>query len=167
MGIQLVSETQPYNYLAAPRLVRTKKFLIGLAKGAEILDSKFLDACLDNGEQADPQEFILKDRENEKKFEVALKDAVARARQSPGKLLRHVPIYCTADIKNGIESYQAIAEANGATFKIYRARSGTTIKPTTAEQDGGGPPDPVYLLSANSASEKALWPRFEKMAREG
>jgi hypothetical protein len=167
MGIQLVSETQAYSYLAAPRVVRTKKFLIGLAKGAEILDSAFLDACLETGEQADPLDFILKDKENEAKFDVTLKQAVARARQNNGKLLRHVPIYCTADVKNGVDSFQAIAEANGAIFKIYRARSGTTIKPTTEEQDGGAAPDPVYLLSGNLPSEKALWPRFEKMAREG
>lgn len=167
MGIQLVSETQSYNYLAAPRVVRTKKFLIGLAKGAEILDSAFIDACLETGEQADPQDFILKDKENEAKFDVTLKQAVARARENRGKLLRPVPIYCTADVKNGVDSFQAIAEANGAIFKIYRARSGTTIKPTTEEQDGGAAPDPVYLLSGNLPSEKALWPRFEKMAREG
>jgi hypothetical protein len=78
-----------------------------------------------------------------------------------------VPVYCTADIPNGVDAFKSIAEANGAIFKVYRARSGTTIKPTTVEEDGGADPDPVYLLSGSSAGERQLWPRFEEMARKG
>lgn len=78
-----------------------------------------------------------------------------------------MPIYCTAEVPHGPNAFKAIAEANGAIFKIYRARSGVTIRPTTAEEDGGAPPDPVYLLSGDTAAEKLLWPKFEHMAREG
>ena len=168
MGIQLVPpETQSYSYLAAPRLVRTMKFLVSLAKGVEVIDTSFLDTCLQTGKRPRIEDFILKDKENEAKFGIPLKVAVSRARANRGKLLQGVPIYCTAEIKNGVSSFQAIAEANGAIFKVYRARSGTTIKPTTEEQDGGAPPDPVYLLSSKGGAETALWSRFEKMAREG
>ncbi len=78
-----------------------------------------------------------------------------------------MPVYCTEGIGNGLASYQAVAVANGAIFMTYRARSGTSIKPTTREQDGGAAPEPVYLITGDSPQERLLWPRFEKMAREG
>jgi len=167
MGVQIVNEHQTCDYLAAPSMVRTQKFLQCLAKGPEVINSAFIDACLEKGERLDPNDYILCDKENEEKLGIKLNVAVARARANRGRLLANVPIYCTADIKNGYAAYQAIAEANGAIFKIYRARSGTTIRPTTAEEDGGAPPEPVYLLTSDKPEERPLWPRFEKMAVDG
>ncbi|KAK4199748.1 hypothetical protein QBC40DRAFT_281384 [Triangularia verruculosa] len=167
LGVHLVQDTQPCDYLAAPKVVRTMKFLKCLAKGAEIINTSFLDACLETNKRPDVEDHLLVDEENEKKFNIDLGTAVGRARANKGKLLWNVPIYCTADIKNGVDNFKAIAEANGAIFKIYRARSGTTIKPTTAEEDGGAAPDPVYLLSGTTDGERALWPKFEEMAIRG
>ncbi|KAK4677016.1 regulator of Ty1 Transposition [Podospora pseudoanserina] len=167
LGVTLVQDTQPCDYLAAPKVVRTMKFLKCLAKGAEIINTSFLDACLETNKRPPVEDHFLVDEENEKKFNINLGTSVGRARANKGKLLWNVPIYCTADIKNGVENFKAIAEANGAIFKIYRARSGTTIKPTTAEEDGGADPDPVYLLSGTTPGEKALWPKFEEMAVNG
>jgi hypothetical protein len=167
MGIQIVQDNAACEYLAAPQMVRTKKFLVTLARGATVIDSAFIDACLEAGEAQEPRNFILKDTENEKRLGVKLSTSVTRAKKNQGRLLWGVPIYCTADIRNGPEAYQPIAEANGAIFKIYRARGGTTIKPTTAEEDGGRDPDPVYLLTGSSPSEKQLWPRFKEMAIKG
>lgn len=167
MGIKIVQDHLTCDYLAAPQMVRTQKFLICLAKGSEVINSAFIDACLEAGERLDPNHYILLDKESEKKFSIKLSVSVARARANRGRLLANVPIYCTADVRNGPEAYQAISEANGAIFKLYRARSGTTIRPTTAEEDGGAPPEPVYLLSSDKPAEKALWSRFEKMAQDG
>lgn len=170
LGIQIVNENAHCDYLVAPKMVRTLKFLKVLARGVDILKSEFVDDILETGEVPDPDDYRLQDKEAEKRFGVTLAAAIARAkelRDSGRSLLRNIPIYCTADIKNGVDSYKALAEANGAIFKVYRARSGTTIKPTTREEDGGAPPEPVYLLTSNSPSEKELWPRFEAMARKG
>ncbi|KAK5662051.1 hypothetical protein OQA88_10165 [Cercophora sp. LCS_1] len=167
MGIQIVQDNAPCDYLAAPHMVRTMKFLKCLARGPEVINSSFIDECLDAGKRLDPEDYQLVDKENEKRFNIKLSTVVARARMNRGRLLNNVPVYCTADIKNGYSSYQQIAEANGAIFKLYRARSGTTIRPTTAEEDGGAPPEPVYLLTSSSPGERALWPKFEKMARDG
>ncbi|KAK4190739.1 BRCT-containing protein 1 [Podospora australis] len=167
LGIHIVPDTQPCDYLAAPKVVRTMKFLKCLAKGAEILNSSFIDACLETGKRPDYKDYLLVDEENEEKFGIKIGTAVGRARANRGRLLWGIPIYCTADIKNGVENFKAIADANGAIFKVYRARSGTTIKPTSAEEDGGADPDPVYLLSGTTAAEKNLWPKFEEMAIKG
>ncbi|KAI1436186.1 BRCT domain-containing protein [Xylaria sp. CBS 124048] len=166
MGIAVVQDGQPIDYLVAPQLVRTVKFLRNLSKGAVILSSTWIEDCLDKKEMPDPQKYVLKDKENERRFGLRLETSIRRAKENKGRLLAGIPIYCTASIKNGPESYQAIAEANGAIFISYGPRSGTTIKPTNPEEDEGGP-EPVYLLSTSSPEERKLWKRFEDMARKG
>ncbi|CAJ0547967.1 Ff.00g047210.m01.CDS01 [Fusarium sp. VM40] len=167
LGIQIVQENQPCDYLAAPAVVRTVKFLSALARGPTIISSTFIDQTLETGSVPDVEDFILKDEEAETRYNVDLNTSVARAKANKCKLLVGVPIYCTEKIRNGSDSYKAIAEANGAIFKLYRARSGTTIRPTTAEEEGNAPPEPVYLLSSAGAEEKPLWNRFREMARKG
>lgn len=162
-----MQEGQSCDYLAAPHIVRTIKFLRALARGAVVLSSAFIEETLDSGEVPDPGDYILKDRAAEKRFNFDLERSMARARANRGKLLQGVPIYCTEQVPKGPENLRAIAEANGAIFKLYRARSGTTIKPTTAEQDGFAKPDPVYLLTGESGDEQQLWARFKDMAEKG
>ncbi|KAL2162029.1 hypothetical protein VTH06DRAFT_7814 [Thermothelomyces fergusii] len=167
MGIQIVPETAPCNYLAAPGMVRTMKFLRCLAKGPDVINSSFITACIETGKRPPIQDHLLVDKANEARFGVTIEKAVRRARANRGRLLWGVPIYCTAEIPNGVEAYKNIAEANGAIFKVYRARSGSTIRPTTEEEDGGAEPDPVYLLTGSSPAERQLWPRFQEMAHRG
>ncbi|RSL67911.1 hypothetical protein CEP51_012591 [Fusarium floridanum] len=167
LGIQIVQEGQPCDYLAAPHIVRTVKFLCALARGPTVISSTFIDKTLETGKLPDIEDYILKDKETEMRYDLNLEKSVARAKSNRGKLLMGIPIYCTEKIRNGPDSYKAIAEANGAIFKIYRARSGTTIRPTTAEEEGNAPPEPVYLLSSLTPDERQLWNRFRDMARKG
>lgn len=167
LGIQIVQEGQPCDYLAAPHVVRTVKFLCALARGPTVISSTFVDKVLETGKVPPVDDFILKDKNAEKQYNVKLERSVGRAKQHRGRLLRGVPIYCTEKIRIGPESYKAIAEANGAMFMMYRARSGVSIKPTTAEEDGNKPPEPVYLLSSAGPEEKQLWGRFKDMAEKG
>ncbi|KAF3761378.1 hypothetical protein M406DRAFT_294946 [Cryphonectria parasitica EP155] len=165
MGIQIVQESAQCDYLAAPQLLRTVKFVRTLAQGPEVISSTFIDDCLDQGERQRVERYKLKDKEREKSLGVNLEKSIRRARQNKGQLMWGVPIYCTASIKSGPESYRPIAEANGAIFKTYNGRT-STIKVTPPEEDSQGP-EPVYLLTTNSKAEQNLWPRFEKMARDG
>ncbi|KAI1848969.1 hypothetical protein JX266_005397 [Neoarthrinium moseri] len=166
LGIAVVTDGQPCDFLVAPHVVRTVKFLRNLSKGATVLSSDWIEKCLDSGKVPPPEDYLLHDKANEKKFDFKLQNSVDRAAKNKGRLLWNVPIYCTSCIKNGTDSYKAIADANGAIFLVYAARSGTTIKPTKPEEDEGAP-EPVYLLSTASPEEKKLWPRFEAMARQG
>jgi hypothetical protein len=134
--------------------------------GPTVVSSDFIDVCIQKGTLPDIKAFLLKDPKNEEKFGLKLKDAVSRAKANKHSLLRRVPVYCTADIENGPETYQAIAEANSATFSVYRAKGGATIKPTKPEEDDG-PPEPVYLITGSRPEERRLWSRFEEMAKAG
>ena len=167
LGIQIVQDNQPCDFLAAPCLVRTMKFLKTLARGPEVINSQFITDVLEKGKLLPTDDYRLRDQDGEARFNVVLSKALARARANRGRLLWHVVVYCAADIKNGPESYREIAEANGAIFKTYRAHSGTTIRPTKTEDENGQPPEPVYLLTSAAPAERALWPKFEQMARDG
>ncbi|KAI9644499.1 regulator of Ty1 Transposition [Ciborinia camelliae] len=164
LGIAVWNNYGTVNIMAAPKMVRTRKFLVGLAHGPTVVSDKYIEACIKAGKMLDVEDFPLKDTENEQRHKVKLKDAVTRARANKGRLLNSVPIYCTADIDNGVETHKAIAEANGATFGVYKGRP--TIKPTKPEEDEG-PPEPVYLISSDKKSEQALYSKFEEMAKAG
>ncbi|OAA51872.1 BRCT domain-containing protein [Metarhizium rileyi] len=167
LGIHIVQEGQACDYLVAPQVVRTVKFLCALARGAVVLSSDFIDKVLEIGDVPNVDDFILQDKEAERKYNFKIERSMARAKANRGKLLQGVPIYCTEGVRKGPNNYKSIAEANGAIFKLYRARSGTTIKPTTAEEDGFATPDPVYLLTGDSPHERQMWVRFKEMAERG
>lgn len=160
-------EGQPCDYVAAPHVMRTVKFLCALARGARVLSTDFIDEAVRGGRVPAPDDYLLKDAAAEQKYAIDLERSASRAKANRGRLLQGIPVYCTDRIRNGADSYRAIAEANGATFKVYRARSGTTIKPTTADEDGGAAPEPVYLLSNATLEDRQVWPRFREMALRG
>lgn len=148
-------------------MVRTKRFLCGLAAGPTIVSTEFIEACLrSKGDIPDVQSFLLKDSASEKTFGVKLQDAITRARANKKNLLRRVPVYCTLAITNGPDTYRAIAESNGAIFSIFKEKGGATIKPTKPEEDDG-PAEPVYLVTSTKPEEKKLWEKFEEMAKAG
>ncbi|KAI1004062.1 hypothetical protein K3495_g4153 [Podosphaera aphanis] len=164
VGVLVTQNTSQCTHLAAPSMVRTKKFLCALASGPVVVSTDFIDACLKEKEIPSVDDYLLNDLENEKKFGVKLKDALSRARANKYGLLRRIPIYCTDSVPNQPETYKDIVEANGGTFGIYRGRP--TIKKAKSKEDDG-PAEPVYLISGTSKAEKDLWPKFAKMARTG
>jgi len=164
LGVLVTQDPLTCTHLAAPSLVRTKKFLCALASGPTVISTDYIDNCVKKGELSRTDNFLLKDNAKEKEFGVKVKDVVARARANKRCLLRRVPIYCTQEIPNGAETYKAIVEANGGTFAIYSGRP--TIKKVNPEDDEG-PAEPVYLISGQRPDEKKLWPKFAEMAEEG
>lgn len=164
MGILVTADWSKCTHLAAPAMVRTQKFLCALASGPTILSSDFIDDCIKMGKIPDLEDYKLRDQQNEKKFGLKLKDAISRAKANKRSLLRRVPIYCTADVKNGPETYRDIVQANGGSFTIYSGRP--FVKKISPEEDDG-PAEPVYLISGQQPSERKLWPKFAEMAKEG
>lgn len=164
LGILVTQDPTICDYLAAPAIVRTQKFLCALAAGAPILSSHFVDTCIDDGEIPPVEKFLLKDTVNEKRFKLKLKDVIRRAKASAHRLLDDIAICCTPDIVNGHETYKAIAEANGAKFYLYRGRGGFVLQKSAGEE---ADLESVYLISGTKPEERKLWPKFEKMASDG
>lgn len=164
LGVHVVQDPGSCTHLAAPAIVRTKKFLCALASAPTVVRSEFIDTCVKDGKVPNVGEFLLKDTSNEKKFGLKLKDAVVRAKANKRSLLRRVPIYCTEDVPNKPETYKEIVQANGGTFTIFRGKP--FAKKVNPEEDEGGK-EPVYLISGTKTPEKNLWPTFKEEAKKG
>jgi hypothetical protein len=147
-------------------MVRTQKFLCAVASAPVIVSTDFIDTCIQKGKVPDIEDFLLKDQANEKKFNLKLKDVLARAKSNKRGLLRGIPVYCTAQIANGPDTYKAIVKANGGEFHLYTGKGGAQIKPTKPEEDTIGP-EPVYLITGPRPEERKLWPAFTEMAQKG
>ncbi len=167
LGILVTQDTLHCTHLAAPNLVRTKKFLCALASGPVVISTDFIEACvkIKKGDMPKPENFLLKDDAKEKEFGVKLKDVVARAKANKRSLLRRVPIYVTKAIPNGTDTYKEIVEAHGGTFAVYTGKV-PTIKKVNPEDDEG-PAEPVYLITGHMPEERQLWPKFMNEAKDG
>lgn len=163
-GVLITLNTWQCTHLAAPSMVRTKKFLCALASAPIIVSTEFIDACLRLNSIPDVNDYLLNDVENERKFGVKLKEALARAKANKHGLLKDVLVYCTDTVPNKPETYKDIVEANGGTFSLYRGRS---LFKKTNRNDDEISAEPVYLLSGTSKVEKDLWPKFIQMTRDG
>ncbi|PMD48322.1 BRCT domain-containing protein [Hyaloscypha variabilis F] len=166
LGVLVTQDPKACTHLAAPNLVRTKKFLCALASGPIVISTDFIDACVKGkkGDLPDAEDFLLKDTAKEKDFGVKLKDVVVRAKANKRCLLRRVPVYITKELPNGAE-YREIIEANGGTFSVYTGKV-PSIKKVNPEEDEG-PVEPVYLISGQKPDERKLWPKFTTEAKEG
>ncbi|KAG9248379.1 hypothetical protein BJ878DRAFT_476536 [Calycina marina] len=165
LGVLVVQDPAKCTHLAAPAMVRTKKFLCALATGPTIVNSEFIGYCIKQREVPDAKKFPLKDTAAERKWNLKLKDVLVRAKANKRSLLRNAPVYCTPELPMN-DTYKEIVESNGGTFLVYRARGGATIKPTRPEEDDG-PAEPVYLLSGTRPEERKMWPKFVEMAKAG
>lgn len=167
LGILVTQDTLHCTHVAAPHLIRTKKFLCALASGPVVISTDFIEACVKvkKGEMPKPDNFLLKDDAKEKEFRVKLKDVVARAKANKRSLLRRVPIYVTSGVPNKPDTYKEIVEANGGTFAIYTGKV-PTIKKVNPEDDEG-PAEPVYLITGQKSEEIQLWPKFMAEAKDG
>ncbi|KAG9239449.1 BRCT domain-containing protein [Amylocarpus encephaloides] len=165
LGILVVPDArQGCTHLAAPKMVRTKKFLCALAIGPTIVRTDFIEACVKKGHLPNVESFALKDADAEKKFNVKLKEVIVRAKANKHSLLRRIPIYSTKDVPSGSETYRDIVSANGGTLSVFNGRP--VIKKVNPEEDVTGP-EPVYLLSGEKPEERKLWPKFVAMAKDG
>ncbi|KAL8997525.1 MAG: hypothetical protein Q9169_003220 [Polycauliona sp. 2 TL-2023] len=136
-----------------------------------VISTEFVDDCLAKDEWRDPEDYILNDSAGEERMGFKLSEAVSRAKDQPGQLLRGTSIYCTETVKGGFDVYKAIIEANGGKCLLYKGRAGSN----TVSRGGGededddamdtDEPEYLYLISGHTPVEKALWPKFRQLVQ--
>ena len=110
----------------------------------------------------------MRDADYEQRSGYGMDNAVSRAKENKGQLLKNFSIYCTEGVHGGFDTYKAITEANGGKCFLYRARAGVnqTLRaglaetPSYAESDE---PLDVFLLSSTTPEDAKLWSRFRQM----
>ncbi|KAL8984555.1 MAG: hypothetical protein Q9205_001508 [Flavoplaca limonia] len=168
LGILVTQDPTHCTHLASPSIVRTKKFVCALARAPMVISTEFVDDCLAKDELREPEDYILDDLAGEQRMGFKLSEAVKRAKDHPGQLLRGMPIYCTESVKGGFDVYKSIIEANGGKCVLYKGRAGSNAASRAGGEDDDvdvmdtGEPEYLYLISGNTPTEKALWPKFRQ-----
>ena len=110
----------------------------------------------------------MRDADYEQRSGYSIDDALTRAKENKGLLLRGFSIYCTEGVHGGFDTYKAITEANGGKCFLYRARAGVnqTLRAGSAESPSDAESDEpldVFLLSSTTPEDAKLWSRFRQM----
>ena len=169
LGILVTLDVNNCTHLAAPTIVRTQKFICALAHAPVILSTDFVDDCLTKNELLDPDDYLLDDQDGEKKIGHTIADALDRAKNNKGRLLRGLFVYCTESIHGGFETYKAIVEANGGKCFLYHARG--KLETASRSTREGSPADLedevfdyIYLVSGHDQESAKLWSKFRQAA---
>lgn len=179
MGIQVVTNPTECSLLCAPRILRTRKFVMAIAAAPEIVNTGFLDYALKQKTLQETSAYGLQDREMEGKYGINLDESVQRAKDNNQRLLRGWTIYVTDKVAGGFETFKDIIVANGGTALPYRGRTGVALPRRrlrmnedpdagleSQNQGGDEETDYVYLLSGATEDEIKLWGTFKKMAEK-
>ena len=163
LGIVVTPDPLKCSHLAAPKLLRTPKFICAMSRAPEVLDISFVEDCLRENKLLESEEYSLEDVEGEERYSMRLPQATERARSNKGKLLRGQRIFVSDEINGGFEPYKSIIEANGGDFQLFRPRS---TNPNVEERRDVTTRDreALYLISREDSAQAKLWPRFRQMA---
>ena len=163
LGIELTENPAECSFVAAPKIMRTKKFICAMAGAPTLLSLEFVRQCLKQNKLLRPADYPLIDKAGEKTYHIKITDAVKRAKANKGRLLKGQTIYITQDVKGGPDTYRDIIETNGGNCVVFKGRTNSlsaAIQDTeTSELDSY-----VYLLSGESKAEEVLWPKFREQA---
>lgn len=112
MGGFLVQSASECTHLVADKVRRTIKFLCCLARGCQIVSTKWLDECRTEGKFISADGYLLRDRAAERQHNFSLSKSIVAARDSP--LLSGWKVYLTDSIKpSPVEMSQIITSAGG------------------------------------------------------
>ncbi|XP_049439508.1 mediator of DNA damage checkpoint protein 1 isoform X2 [Epinephelus fuscoguttatus] len=102
------------NCLVTDKVRRTVKFLCAVAKGVPIVTTQWLDKSGKAGSFLPPKAFLVKDPEQEKKFNFCLHESLGTAGRQP--LLQGYEIHVTKSVKPEPAQMKDIISCSGATF---------------------------------------------------
>ncbi|MCJ1394718.1 hypothetical protein MMC18_007598 [Xylographa bjoerkii] len=166
LGILITTDYLTCTHLAAPKILRTQKFICAISHAPTVLSTDFLEACLEANKFLAPGAYPLHDPDGEARHNLTLLAIAARARANGSHLLRGQAIYCTEHIYGGFDTYKAIVEVNGGKCMLYRARAGSITVAragSVVEEEDGEEPEYIYLISGIKSEEQRLWPKFRQM----
>jgi Regulator of Ty1 transposition protein 107 BRCT domain len=164
----VTQEPSRATHLAAPNILRTHKFISAMAYAPTIISTDFISKCIEKNKLLDPEDFLLQDKANEKRFHISLAQSQKRARENRNKLFEGQTIYCVENIHGGFDTYKSIIEANGGRCNMYRGRPGTMVPSRRADGEDSTMDDSfqaeVILISGPDKDQARVWPRFRQMA---
>jgi hypothetical protein len=163
----VVQDARKCSHLAAPSVLRTPKFVNALAYGPVIVQVEFIEQCLKKNELLNPNDFLLRDKDAEKRFGLTLEQSKTNAKKNKNRLLQGHHIYCVETIRGGFEAFKSIVDANGGECNLFRGRVSYQSKreesDDESEDERHSNRKEIYLLSSIATEHQKLWPRFRQL----
>ncbi|KAM8846850.1 mediator of DNA damage checkpoint protein 1 isoform 1-T2 [Synchiropus picturatus] len=127
LGGSMAKGVADMNCLVTDKVRRTVKFLCAVAKGIPVVTTTWLEKSGKAGSFLEPGAFIVKDPEQEKKFNFSLEESLRVASNQP--LLQGFQIHITKSVKPEPVHMKDILSCSGATFlpKMPSSRKPHTI----------------------------------------
>ncbi|XP_053736397.1 mediator of DNA damage checkpoint protein 1 [Synchiropus splendidus] len=127
LGGSMAKGVADMNCLVTDKVRRTVKFLCAVAKGIPVVTTNWLEKSGKAGSFLEPGAFIVKDPEQEKKFNFSLAESLRVASNQP--LLQGFEIHITKSVKPEPVHMKDILSCSGATFlpKMPSSRKPRTI----------------------------------------
>ncbi|KAJ0066313.1 hypothetical protein NL108_010948, partial [Boleophthalmus pectinirostris] len=114
LGGAIAKDVFDMNYLVTDKVRRTVKFLCAVAKGVPIVTTAWLEKSGKAGSFLCPSTYLVKDREQENKFEFNLQESLNVANSQP--LLQGYEIHVTKSVKPEPVQMKDIISCSGAVF---------------------------------------------------
>lgn len=136
------------------------------------MSTDFIDSCLEKEKLLDPSNFLLEDKEAEKKYNFDLSSVTTNAKKNKNKMLQGYRLYCVEDIRGGFDAFKSIVETNGGECMLFRGRLAIANHSRREESDDEESESEddhparkeVFLLSSAGAKHSRVWPRFRQLA---
>ncbi|XP_047667701.1 mediator of DNA damage checkpoint protein 1 [Tachysurus fulvidraco] len=135
LGGGLAKGVADMTHLVTDKVRRTVKFLCAVARGVSIVTPDWLIKSAKAGSFLSPNGFLVKDAEQEKKFNFSLQDALGVASSQP--LLQGYEIHVTPSVKPEPAQMKEIITCCGARFlpKMPSAHKAQTVVVVSCEED--------------------------------
>ncbi|XP_072316839.1 mediator of DNA damage checkpoint protein 1 isoform X2 [Eucyclogobius newberryi] len=114
LGGAMAEDVADMNCLVTDKVRRTVKFLCAVAKGIPIVTTRWLEKSGKAGAFLPPHTFLVKDREQENKFDFNLQESLRAAGGRP--LLQGYGIHVTKSVKPEPDKMKDIISCSGAVF---------------------------------------------------
>ncbi|CAL8289765.1 unnamed protein product [Merluccius merluccius] len=114
LGGSLALGVSDMTHLVTDRVRRTVKFLCAMARGIPVVTTRWLEKSGKAGSFLSPSAFIVKDAEQEKKFNFCLQESIRIASNQP--LLQGYEIHITKSVKPEPTHMKDIVSCCGASF---------------------------------------------------
>ncbi|KAK2855142.1 hypothetical protein Q7C36_007011 [Tachysurus vachellii] len=135
LGGGLAKGVADMTHLVTDKVRRTVKFLCAVARGVPIVTPDWLSKSGKAGSFLSPNGFLVKDAEQEKKFNFSLQDALGVASSQP--LLQGYEVHVTPSVKPEPAQMKEIITCCGARFlpKMPSAHKAQTVVVVSCEED--------------------------------
>ncbi|KPP77658.1 mediator of DNA damage checkpoint protein 1-like [Scleropages formosus] len=126
LGGSMAKGVSDMTHLVTDKVRRTVKFLCAVARGIPVVTTAWLEKCGKSAAFLSPSAFLVKDVEQEKKFNFCLEESLRVARAQP--LLQGYEIHVTRSVKPEPSQMKDIISCSGAR---YLPKMPTVQKPKT------------------------------------